>query len=195
MIKLDTYELKIDGIESYVDFISLVENPAIEKEFLAFSEQKRFEFSLNDEKMELIGAAMVPEQLIYRRNDDGYEYQVFFSKETIRQISQNFFKSGLQSNLNIEHSAINADSYVFQSMIVDNKKGISIMDLPDGTWVVGVKVLNENIWKDIKEGKRKGFSIEGIFDLQKHQFHLKNNDETEIIEMLQRLQNVLKGNI
>ena len=195
MIKLDTYELKIDGIESYVDFISLVENPAIEKEFLAFSEQKKYEFSLNDEKMELIGAAMVPEQLIYRRNEDGYEYQVFFSKDTIRQISQNFFKSGSQSNLNIEHSAINADSYVFQSMIVDNSKGISIMDLPDGTWVVGVKVLNKSIWKDIKEGKRKGFSIEGIFDLHQHKFQTKKDDETEIMEMLQRLQNLLKGNI
>lgn len=193
--KLPVYELQIDGTESLVDAIALVENPAIEIEFLAFAEQKQYQFSLDDEMMECLGPAMLPDRLIYRRNEDGFEYNVFFSKDTIRNISQTFFKGGFQTNMNIEHSAINADSYVFQSMIVDKAKGISLMDLPDGTWVVGVKVLNEKIWKDIKEGKRKGFSVEGVFELVKGKFTHAKTDEEEIVEMLKKIQKIISTNI
>lgn len=189
---LPVYELLIDGNESFVDAIALVESPAIEKEFLAFNEQKQYQFSLDEEKMELLGAAMIPDQLIYRRNDDGFEYNVFFSKDTIRNISQSFFKAGFQSNMNIEHSAVNADSYVFQSMIVDSSKGINLMDLPDGSWVVGVKVLNEKVWQDIKEGKRKGFSIEGVFELERKQF---DKYEQEAIVLLEKIKNILSIHI
>ena len=192
MNEFPIYELKIDGTESFVDAIALVEKPAIEKEFLAFTSKDKYQFALDDDKMELLGAAMVPNQLIYRRNKDGFEYNVFFSSDTIRNISQSFFKSGFQSNMNIEHSATNADSYVFQSMIVDNSKGISLMNLPDGTWVVGVKVLNSQVWQDIKEGKRKGFSVEGVFDLVKAKF---NTDEEEILQLLKEIQKEISNNI
>lgn len=189
---LPVYELLVDGQESLVDAIALVENPAIEKQFLAFAEQKKYSFSLDDEKMELLGPAMIPDQLIFRRNEDGYEYNVFFSKDTIRSISQSFFKGGFQSNMNIEHSNVNAESYVFQSMIVDTAKGISLMDYPDGTWVVGVKVLNKQVWNDIKEGKRKGFSVEGIFEVIKGKFAQPKTDEEEVLELLQQLNALLK---
>lgn len=186
---LPVFELQIDGKESYVDFISLVENPAIEKEFIAFTENKKIQFSLDDDRMELLGAAMIPNQLIYRRNEDGFEYNVFFSSDTIRSISQTFFKGGFQSNMNIEHSATNADSYVFQSMIVDSTKGISLMDLPDGTWVVGVKVLNAEVWQQIKEGTVKGFSVEGVFALIRKKFTQVKTDEEEVLDLLIQIQN------
>lgn len=188
---LPVYELKIDDVESYVDFISIVEHPAIEKDFIAFSKEQPVHFNFNDEKMELIGAAMIPDQLIYRKNADGIEFQVFFTKETIRKVAQSFFKNGFQSNLNIEHSDVTADSYVFQSFIVDSEKAISFMDLPDGSWVVGVKVNNPNIWKEIKEGKRKGFSIEGFFSMVDSSVYSK--EESELIEILKSIQNKLKS--
>ena len=190
-----TYELTIDGTESFVDAIALVENPAIEKEFLAFTDTTPIKFSVDDDKMELLGAAMVPNQLIYRRNDDGFEYQVYFSKDTIRQISQSFFKGGFHTNMNIEHSATTADSYVFQSIIVDSSKGISVNDLPDGTWVVGVKVLNADVWKAIKSGKHKGFSVEGIFELIKRKFNTIKTDEDEVLELLKHIQNKISNHI
>lgn len=188
---LPTYELSIDDVESFVDFISIVEHPAIEKDFIAFSKEQKTHFNFNDEKMELIGPAMVPDQLIYRKNADGVEFQVFFTKDTIRTIAQSFFKRGFQSNLNIEHTEASADSYVFQSFIIDQSKGISFMDLPDGTWVVGVKVNNESLWNDIKNGKRKGFSIEGVFNLTDAQFSYEKEAE-EVLELLKQIQDRLK---
>jgi len=194
-IELPVYELTVNDEDAFVDFIALVENPAIEVEFLAFANQEKYAFALDEDKKELIGAAMIPDQMIFRRNDKGEEFNVFFSKDTIRQIVQSFFKSGYQSNMNIEHSATNADSFIFQSMIVDKAKGISFMDLPDGSWVVGVKVLNDEVWADIKAGKRKGFSVEGIFETMRNKFKSDAEEENEIILLLQKLQKLLIDNI
>jgi len=180
--KLPVFELKCDDIETFVDAIALVESPAIEKEFIAFSTHKKIDFSFNDDKMELIGAVMVPDQRIYRRNEDGFEYEVFFSKNTIRSIAQSFAKNSNHSNLNIEHSGKSADSFMYQSMLVDSAMGIKPMDLPDGTWVAVVKVLNRDVWQDIKNGKHKGFSIEGVFELEKSMFN-QNMTAKELEEL------------
>jgi hypothetical protein len=126
---LPTYELKIDDLESFVDAIALVENPAIVVGFLAFESQEKYAFALDEDQKELMGAAMIPDQMIFRKNEKGEEFNVFFSKDTIRQIAQSFFKRGFQSNMNIEHSKTNADSFIFQSMIVDKSKGICLMVL------------------------------------------------------------------
>ncbi len=51
--------------------------------------------------------------------------------------------------------------------IEDEKKDKSAkynLNLPVGTWMVSVKVNNDQIWEEfVKEGKVKGFSIEGFF--------------------------------
>lgn len=193
---LPVYELKIDDVETFVDAIALVESPAIEKEFLAFSNKLNVAFALNEEKMELLGAVMIPDQKIYRRNDSGFEYEVFFSKETIRKIAQSFSKKGYQSNLNIEHSGKSADSYVYQSMIVDKAMGIKPMGLPDGSWVVAVKVLNNDVWSEIKMGKHKGFSIEGFFELVESKFSkTEQNDEEEAIKLLNQIKKYVSSHI
>jgi hypothetical protein len=196
--KFPCYELHIDELnEAIVQAIALVESPAIESHFLAFStEQKNLTFSLDEERRELIGAAMIPDQKIYRIDEEGYEYEVFFSKETIRKISQIFFKKGFQSNLNIEHKDLPADSFIFQSYIVDEGKGMLSpkgLNLPDGSWVVGVKVNNNDIWKDIKSGKRKGFSVEGVFGFIKHDFKVAKSDEDEVLEMIQQLKQLIQN--
>lgn len=186
--RLDRYELKIDATKSFVDYIALVENPAIETDFLAFAKDHEVvPLSFNDEKMELLGAAMIPDMNIYRRDENGYEYEVYFTKDTIRQIAQTFFRKGLQSNLNIEHTEKDADAFTFQSMIVDKAKGISPFDLPDGSWVVGVKINSTELWNDIKAGKRKGFSVEGFFDKVISNFTKVNNDEEEIISLIKKI--------
>jgi len=151
-------------------------------------------FSSNDEKMELIGAAMIPDKLIYRRDPNGDEYQVYFTKETIREIAQQYFKYGFQKNMNLGHTSIPADSYIFQSYIVDKSKGIkspSNIDAPDGSWIIGVKVENEKVWNDIKLGKVKGFSIEGIFQFINDKFENQDNDEEEVYELLNQINTLI----
>lgn len=184
--ELPVYELSIDDNDAFVNFIALVENPAIEENFLAFSKQSKYEFAIDEEKHELLGAAIIPDKLIYRVDNKGNEFNVFFSANTIRNIAQAFFQNGYQSNLNIEHGDTSADSYVFQSMIVDKTKGISFKDYPDGSWIIGTKVMNDEVWKDIKDGKRKGFSIEGVFAQLEQTFN--NQEETEILNLLKEIQ-------
>lgn len=195
---LPVYELKInETADSFVDAIALVDSPAIESDFLAFSQQQKgLTFSVDDEKQELIGAAMIPDMKIYRNSPDG-GYYVFFSKDTIRNIAQVFFKKGFQGNMNLDHESDKpADSYIYQSYIVDNSKGISGpngLNLPDGSWVVGAKVDNPDVWGDIKSGKRKGFSVEGIFELLKADFDKAiDKEQAEIRDLLNQLKQIIK---
>jgi hypothetical protein len=189
LMNLPVYELRIDEAnESFVEAIAIVDEPAIESNFLAFSkDQVNLTFAANDERMELLGAVMIPDMNIYRRDDDGKEYYVFFSADTIRQIAQVYFKKGFQSNLNLDHSATPAKSFVFQSYIVDTERGMSSLkglNLPDGTWVVGVKVEDDAVWTDIKAYKLQGFSVEGIFQFFQIQ---KQKVDKETIQLLDEL--------
>ncbi len=165
-MNLPLIELRIDEANnSFVSAIALVENPAIESDFIAFNQT--LNFSLNEERQELLGAAMIPDKPIYRNSDAGGFYAVF-SKDTIRQIAQVYAQKGLFNNTNIEHTLIPAESFVFQSYIVDASKNISApagIIAPDGSWIVGVKVCNPTVWQNIKAGNIKGFSVEGIFSL------------------------------
>ncbi|MFT3912240.1 MAG: XkdF-like putative serine protease domain-containing protein [Ferruginibacter sp.] len=193
---LPIYELKIDGENTFVNAVALVENPAIEIDFLAFNEDKPMQFEADEEKMELLGVAMVPNQLIYRRDKTGYEYQVYFSKDTIRSITQKFFLNKFQTNINLEHSEASADTYIYQAMIADHSKKIFLMDAPDGSVVFGMKVLNPNVFKQVKDGTFKGFSIEGMFELVEQQFSKQQNaDERECIELLKQIQSKLNNHI
>jgi hypothetical protein len=191
MDKLPLYELRIDPeADSFVSAVALVEEPAIEADFIAFNKQQEFSFSMDDEKMELLGPAMIPNLKIYRRNPDGMEYQVYFSEATIRQIAQTFFQKGFQSNINLDHTATPANTYIYQSYITDSTKGINApkgLDLPDGSWVVGMKVTDQKVWESIKKGERKGFSVEGLFSF----FNKQRDVDQEILETLTHLHNLI----
>ncbi|MCX2474090.1 XkdF-like putative serine protease domain-containing protein [Pedobacter sp. MC2016-05] len=173
--KLPLIELLIDpDKESFVSAISLVSQPAVESSFIVFSDDKtgfnnyqQFKFD-SDEKKELMGIAMRADTPIYRNDPAMGEFLVTFSKDTIRLITQTFAKKGFNNNMNLEHSTVDAESFVFQSYVVDDEKGITApknIDAKDGDWIVGVKVESDAVWNDIKGGLRSGFSVEGIFDL------------------------------
>ncbi len=196
---LPTYELKInESTDSIVDAIAFVSEPAIESDFIAFSKYPvNMQFTTNDEKMEVMGAVMIPDLKIYRRLPDGREFNVFFSVDTIREISQVFFKKGLQSNLNLDHSDTSAKSYIFQSFIIDESKGINSpkgLNLPNGSWVIGCKVQDKNVWSDIKAGNRKGFSVEGLFEFFEMQKPEEESTDKEILSTLAALNKLLTKN-
>lgn len=190
--KLPVFELKINvEDEAIVDSIALVEQPAIESDFLAFTKSYAQElFKVNDERMELLGAAMIPDKLIYRVDTQtNEEYNVYFTKETIRQIAQHYFKSGFQKSLNMNHTSVPAKSFIFQSFIVDKAKGINApkgIEAPEGSWIIGVKCEDPEVWDSIKLGVVKGFSIEGVF-----QFLDKNmskiDEDLEVLNILNRI--------
>ncbi len=169
MENLDIYELFIDEDSDFsgIEAISIVENPAIEEDFIALKAAEVKLTEVNKERRILMGAALVPNKEIYRRNSEG-EYYIKFSSETVRKASQLFLSRGKQNNATLEHEVEIGGLSVVESWIVEDevqdksrKYGLSV---PVGTWMVSVKVNNEEIWEEfVKTDRVKGFSIEGFF--------------------------------
>ena len=157
-----------------VDYVALVDRPAIDKNFLAFNENNvQMSFAIQDEDEQIItGALMLADKPIYR-NDENGEYYVVFTKDTIKRIAQKFFAKGYQSNVNLMHDSGQQlqGLTMFESWITDSKRGIQAMkgfeDVPDGSWFGSFKVDNPEVWKMIKDGKVRGFSVEGLFSYKK----------------------------
>lgn len=152
---------------SGVEAISVVENPAIEEDFVALADQEIKLAEVDKEKRILMGALLIPNKPIYRRNGEE-EYYVYFSKDTILKTAQMFLMKGNQNNSTLEHQLpLNGLSLVESWIVEDEQKDKSRvydMNVPVGTWMGAVKVNNEEVWNDyVKTGRVKGFSIEGYF--------------------------------
>lgn len=169
--QLPIYQMQIDeSVDSdiQVDYVSLVDLPAIEKNFLAFNAVQPLTFStVNDDEHIVVGPAMIPDQPIYRNSESMGEYYVNFSKETIRQIAEKFYKKNFQNNANLMHDHNQKTDGVtfFLSFIRDTPKGMIGLqgDYNEGTWFLGAKINDPEVWKQVKDGTIRGFSVEGMF--------------------------------
>jgi len=150
-----------------VEAISVVENPAIEEDFVALKSEEIKLAEVNKEKRILMGALLVPNKPIYRRSGDD-EYYIYFSKETVAKASQMYLVNGNQNNSTMEHQydlkgLSLVESWLVEDEIHDKSRKYG-MNVPLGTWMGAVKVNNDEVWNDyVKTGKVKGFSIEGYF--------------------------------
>jgi len=162
-------ELVIDENDetSGIEAISVVANGAIESNFVALNKHELQLKEVNKEKRILMGAALIPDKSIYRRNDKGDEYYIYFSKETVRKASELFFKRSNHKNATYEHKQPIEGMTIVESWIVENtkqdKSALYGLNLPVGTWAVSMKVDNDEIYEKAKNGEVKGFSIEGYF--------------------------------
>ncbi len=186
---LPVYEMVInpeENSEVEVSFVALVDKPAIEKNFMAFNSHK-LDFAINEEKRIISGPAMIADQLIYRKDENG-EYNVFFSPSTVRDIALKFFKKDYQKNLNLFHDpALSLEGVtIFESFVSDASRGIQPMkgfeDLPDGSWLISAQVENDEVWNAIKSGQVKGFSVEGIFSFMKKSENRPNGSYSRFTE-------------
>ena len=146
--------------------VSLVEDPAIESNFIALSKQKS-SIKLENEKRLLIGAALVPNKPIYR-NVNGNEFYISFDETTIEKLAQDFLANDYQHNITVDHQEEANDIVIVESWIKtsENDKSVSYgLNEPIGTWFIGMKVNNDEIWQRIKDGFYKGFSIEAVVGL------------------------------
>lgn len=166
---MDIIELFIDEEDeiSGIEAVSIVENPAIEEEFIALKNHQVKFAELDKEKRIIMGAALIPNRPIYRKNEDK-EYYIYFSRETVRKASELFFIKGNYNKSTLEHGKALSGLVAVESWLIeDPKKDKSAaygMDLPKGTWMLSMKVLNDKVWEEyIKTGQVKGFSIEGYF--------------------------------
>ena len=167
---MNIYELLIDENEDYsgVQAISIVENPAIQSDFVALADEKPVILArTNEDKRILMGAALIPDKPIYR-NQDGEEFYIYFSKETVAKAAEMFFKKSNHQNATLEHQQPIEGMTVFESWIVEDpnfdKSKKYGLEVPAGTWMVSMKVDDESIWQEqVKNDKVFGFSIEGSF--------------------------------
>lgn len=190
---METFEVIFnEGQTDGVFGISLVETPAIESNFIALSKQKQIKLStIDNEKRLLLGAVLVPDLEIYR-NQNGKEFFIKFSKETIRKSMENFFKMSYQKNSSLEHDKeIKGVTFVESWIKEDDVHDKSVqygMTEPIGTWFATMKVDNDVIWNDyVKTGQVKGFSIDGMFDLEKISLGNQYNEEKELLNKIKEL--------
>ena len=190
-------ELIIDEKEdlSGVEAISVVEFPAIEENFIALNQQLQLA-KVDDEKRILMGAALIPNKNIYRRNGED-EYYIFFSDATVKKASELFLMNSNQNNATLEHQKkINelsvVESWIVEDTEMDKSKKYGL-NAPVGTWMVSMKVNNDTIWNDfVKTGKVKGFSIEGYF-ADKLEMSLQKEQEDELITKIKEI--IVKHNL
>ena len=172
---------EVEGLQA----IALVDSPAIGLNYQAFAPHK-FEV-INEEKRIVMGAAMIPDLPIYRRDERG-EYYAIFKKETIKALVQKLFKENKHNNFNEQHNAFKIldDVFIYQSFITDAELGITapsgFENIADGTWFIAAKVENDEAWAKVKEeGLLKGFSVEGVFDLEPYKFKKMNKLNLESV--------------
>lgn len=181
--KLKKYKVGCDS-ETYA--ISLVEEPAIESDFVALSkdeEEKQQVFLESNEKHLVVGAALIPDKDIYRNNGE-QEFYINFTKESIEKMSQEFMKEYRQKEVTLDHEDAANEICVVESWIVldsykDKSNALGI-NVPEGTWMVSMKVNNIETWERIKSGELKGFSVESLISLE--DFSKDKNDNNMNIE-------------
>lgn len=184
-------ELLIDEDEllSGIEAISIVDRPAIQEHFIALSEQAKVELAeVDKEKRILMGAALVPNKNIYRADGED-EYYIYFSEDTVRKASELFLMRGNQNESTLEHEAKLYGLSVVESWIIEDethdKSRKYGMELPIGTWMVSMKVNNDEVWNNyVKTGKVKGFSIEGYFTDKVNMGEVNQISEEEAEDML-----------
>lgn len=154
-------------LASGIDAISVVSAPAIESNFIALKKHQVKFATIDQDKRILMGPALIPSKPIYR-NQDGEEFYVYFSKDTVRRASELYLQRGNQNKATLEHAMqLNGlglvESWIKEDMEKD-KSALYGMTDPVGTWMIAMKVDNDQVWNEyVKTGLVKGFSIEGFF--------------------------------
>ena len=182
---MKVFYINIDDELTGINAISLVESPAVEKDFLCFSKEKEtVKLNFDNAKRVISGVVCLADTPIYRYNERYGEYYVVFSKETIQKMVEKFAKMDLFKSVNLQHDDTKfVDGiYMFESYIINKERGISpieFSDIPDGSWIASYKVENDELWGEIINGnKLNGFSLQGLFELEEKFSEQKPVEET-----------------
>lgn len=166
---MKVFKAQINSADTGLLFISLVESPATDLDWIAFSkETEKLQFF--DEEQHIIkGVVMEAGKPIYRHSPKYGEYYVIFDADTIKALMLKASKAAKLNSIDIEHNENPITGvYIVESYLIDRNKGINpteFANVNDFSWVASYKVENDELWQKIKSGELNGFSISGIFDL------------------------------
>ena len=194
--KLPLYKIKVNpNDESGVYMVSLVDEPAIEENWIKLSKQVEIKFSADKDKQMLYGPMLIPNKMIYRRDENGYEYNIMFDEETIELIAEKFNKNKFTDAFNFQHSEVKVSAFLKENWLTEkpDKSEKYGYDLPKGTWFGAVKVEDEEFWNKYVKGEEvKGFSVEIMAGAELVELSINNNiNKKEKMEKTE-LANVMK---
>lgn len=191
-MKIIEMTLNEDAETQGVYAVSVVNSPAIEADWVALNKQFIELKTVDEEKRLLLGAALIPNKQIYRKDKKMGEYYIYFSAETIRKAAQVFLKRSNQNNATMEHRTPIDGMSVVESWIVENSKidksALYDFEMPEGTWMIAMKVDNDDVWAKVKAGDIKGFSIEGYFEAGDQNMNSQKDED-----LLQQIKDILDG--
>jgi hypothetical protein len=185
-----------DSQELAIDAISLVSAPAIEQDFVFFGKEKNnLTFAkVDEEKRMLISPALIPDKQIFRHDPQtSSDYYVYFSKATVRKASELYLKNNNHHKATYEHSDRVSGVLTVESWIIDDpkmdKSNLYGFSLPKGSWMVSMRISNDDLWQEIKSGTLKGLSIEGYFCDRMEKMSEKTPTDSDILIALNEMLN------
>lgn len=195
--RLPIYKLTLDDSVEGMDYMGLVDTPAHGKSFIAFNKlpkSSEIKSHFNEEKRIVTGVAIATNLQIYRRTEEGYEYNAVFTKEDTKKIAIKLAENGYMNNVNEMHD-LNRDVVgmsLFESYFIeDDKRNIPDcfldQNLQPGSWIVSYKINNDKVWKKIKQGEFYGFSIEGWFKEIEMNIKKSKNEKMKRKSILEKL--------
>lgn len=190
MNNLPIYNIELGDNEGLTK-MSLVDAPAVESNFLAFSEQKELKFSLFEEQRIVFGVALRADFPIYRYSPNMGEYYVIFSKDVINKLYEKFMIDSNFNKINLNHTTDTKGVHLIQSFLKDTKHGLNpsgFEEINDGSWFVAYKVLNEDVWNKIKSGEYNGFSVELWAELERK---FEKHDEKPEMDLIDEILNLI----
>ena len=197
MAKLEEIELTIDDEKVHGTFaMSVVSAPAMEADFVYLNANQLELKVIDEERRIVVGFAMIPEKRIYRKMEiegEEKEFNIYFSKETVAKSAELFMKNLHLNNFTDEHQKPIVDCSVIECWVVEDakndKSNIYGLKPSGGEWVLMSKIENDDEWNLIKEGKRKGYSLEGIYSGFENLKASKTEEEILIEELSKIIEN------
>lgn len=190
---MKVFYIKIDDELTGINAISLVQSPAVEKDFLCFNkENKPVNLKFDNSQHIITGVVCLADTPIYRYNEKFGKYYVVFTKETIRRMVEKFAKDDLFKSVNLQHNddMFVEGVYMVESYITNKDRGINpieFSDIPEGSWIASYKVENEALWNEIINGDTlNGFSLQGMFRLDEEKFNEQAPKEETFDEWIEK---------
>lgn len=184
--------------ETGMYFISLVDDPAVECDFLAFDKVQNLNFKVeNEEKRIVTGLVMPADRPILRQDFDGL-YYILYDKDTIIAMAERFLAMGIANNVDTNHNFEVEDGVFLREMYIkDSERGISpkgFEDVEEGSLFATYHITNDEVWEKVKSGEFKGYSLAGVFkevEFSEVEDDITEEEYNELMELINTVKEAL----
>ena len=195
-MKIPIFDAFLNNDEDFegMSCISIVDEPAMEKEMMVFEKQKKpVMFAVQDELQHKITSVVIRcNYPIYRIDEFGKEYYIRFGREVIDQLAEKYSKDGLLNRVSVQHNGELLSDIVMTEMYIKNtEKGINPVgfeDIEDYSLFATFKVNNEDVWNRIVQGEFGGLSMEVMLDVKPTDEYVESENDDFWSELMSWLQ-------